>query len=51
MLQLEEEMNRQLRMKVRKIQKMKREATEAIDYFKELVFLIEELLTEENKED
>ena len=48
MVDLEQAMNKELRIKQRKLNKLQRELNETQDYFRELVFLIEEVLAEKN---
>lgn len=48
MQELEQAMSKELRIKTRKLNKMQRELIETQDYFRELVFLIEEVLHGKN---
>jgi len=50
MIELEQSLNRELRIKTRKLAKLQRELQESQDYFRELVFLIEEAIAEKPKE-
>lgn len=48
MIELEQALNKELRIKTRKLDKMQRDLNESQDYFRELVFLIEEILNGKN---
>lgn len=48
MVELEQAMSKELRIKCRKINKLQRELNETQDYFRELVYLIEEVLQGKN---